>query len=698
MRCARKLLVGLVLSLALGVTPALAGEPWTATGPYGGDARSLVYDPQHPQHIFLGTSSGQLFVSYDGGSTWHGFAHIGSGDDLVLDHILIDPRNSNLMYVSAWSVTGQRSGGGVFRTLDGGRNWTELPGMRGESVRALAMSASDPDQVVAGALDGVFRSVDRGATWQRISPPHDAEIKYVESIAIDPRNPRIIYAGTWHLAWKTGDAGASWNPIHRGMIDDSDVFSIIIDRDNPSLLYASACSGIYKTETAGDLFYKVQGIPSAAQRTRALRQDPANPAVVYAGTTSGLWQSLDAGKTWVRRTDAGIIVNDVLVDPRDPAHVLVATDRGGVLASRDGGRTFAASNYGFAHRQVAAMLVSGSDPQTIYAGVVNDKQFGGVFVSHDGGRYWAQQSAGLDGRDVFALAEAADGSLLAGTSQGMYVWHADAGRWQPSNAVMSKMAASRYMRGRHGRLIAMSERAVRSTLDAPVFSLDISSGQWWAATADGLYRSVDSARTWQGGAVLGRKDFLAVRAQGTYVVAATHTAVLVSPDGGAHWRLANLPAAVLRLDALALTPDSAIWIATPEGAWRSADSGQNWRRVLDGLPAQSVDAITYDKNAGRLLAASSFFGQVLESDDLGRNWRVVSASRFRIAAMGWLQGRLLAATAFNGIVAQPAPERQVEVARKVQTLHPAPALPQPSVGLVERPAVTPTPLPSNARP
>lgn len=698
MRCTRKLLIGLMLLVALGATPALARESWTFTGPYGGDARSLAYDPQNPQHIFLGTSSGQLFVSYDGGSTWHDFAHIGSGDDLVLDHILIDPRDSNLMYVSAWSVTGQRSGGGVFRTHDGGHTWAALPGMRGESVRALAMSASNPDQLVAGALNGVFRSVDRGATWQRISPPHDAEIRYVESIAIDPRDPRIIYAGTWHLAWKTDDAGISWHPIHRGMIDDSDVFSIIVDRDNPSLLYASACSGIYKTETAGELFYKVQGIPSTAERTRALRQDPGNPAVVYAGTTSGLWQSLDAGKSWIRRTDAGIIVNDVLVNPRDPSHVLVATDRSGVLASSDGGRTFAASNYGFAHRQIAAMLVSGRDPQTIYAGVVNDKEFGGVFVSHDGGRYWAQKSEGLGGRDVFALGEAADGSLIAGTNQGVYVWRANASRWQPSNALLGKPAAMRYARSRHGRRAVPGEGMVRSTLAAPVLGLDVASEEWWAATSEGLYRSRDGGRIWQGGAVLGRKGFLAVHARGGRIVAATHTAVLLSSDGGANWQLAKLPASVLRLDALALTPDSAIWIATSEGAWRSADSGASWRRVSAWLPAQSVDAITYDASGGRLLAASSASGQVLESDDLGRSWQVVGASRFRIAAMRWVQGRLLAATAFNGIVEQSAPQRQVEVARKIQTLHPAPAVPQASVSLVEQPAVTHTPPPSNARP
>jgi len=96
----------------------------------------------------------------------------------------------------------------------------------------------------------------------------------VESIAIDPGDPRIIYAGTWHLPWKTTDGGQHWNSIKEGVIEDSDVFSIIVDPKEPKVVYASACSGIYKSENSGGRFKKVQGIPSTARRTRVLMQDP----------------------------------------------------------------------------------------------------------------------------------------------------------------------------------------------------------------------------------------------------------------------------------------------------------------------------------------------------------------------------------------------------------------------------------------
>jgi len=127
-----------------------------------------------------------------------------------------------VMYVSAWSVQSQQIGD-VFRTRDGGKTWKTLPSMHNKSIRAMAMAASNPNILVAGALDGVFRSNDGGESWERISPANHAEIKNIESIAVDPKDPNVVYAGTWHLAWKTADGGANWEHMNKGMIDDSDV-------------------------------------------------------------------------------------------------------------------------------------------------------------------------------------------------------------------------------------------------------------------------------------------------------------------------------------------------------------------------------------------------------------------------------------------------------------------------------------------
>ena len=384
----------LVLAVSLAVTlmstALLASGPWQVLGPDGGDARSLAYDAHNPDRILLGTSTGQMFASNDGGRTWSRLARLG-GDDYVLDHITIDPRDSNRIYVSAWSGSSQQIGE-VFRTLDGGRTWETLPAMHGKSIRALAMHKGDSKVVVVGALDGVYRSTDGGDTWDRLSPANSADIKNIESIAVDPKDPNTVYAGTWHLAWKTSDGGANWQHINKGMIDDSDVFSVIVDHDNSSVVFASACSGIYKSENGGNLFAKIQGIPFSARRTRVLKQDPTNENIVYAGTTEGLWKSTDLGKVWKRVSNPEVVVNDVLIDPRDSNHVLLATDRSGVMASSDGALNWNTSNHGYAHRYVSSILADNKNSSTLYVGVVNDREYGGVFYSHDAGQTLAAES------------------------------------------------------------------------------------------------------------------------------------------------------------------------------------------------------------------------------------------------------------------------------------------------------------------
>ena len=385
-------------------------------------------DPQDHQHLFLGAANGWIYDSRDGGASWHRLAQIERRDDLVLDSIVVDPERPQRIIVGAWVL--DRPDGGLFVSEDGGRTWINQADMRGQSVRSLAISPSDPRIVLAGTLQGVFRSIDRGAHWTRISPAENGEIHEIQSVAVDPKDPQVIYAGTWHLPWKTLDGGEHWSSIKQGIIDDSDVFSIIVDPTKPQVVYASACSGIYKSTDGGALFQKVQGIPSTARRTRVLIQDPKHLDTVFAGTTEGLFRTDDAGKIWARLTGPEVIVNDVTIDPANPLRVLIATNRGGVLASDDGGTTFRSSNQGFSARQITTLLRDTQHPNTLYAGVVNDKEWGGVFESENGGINWVQRSEGLQASDVFSLGQAPDGTIVAGTAHGIYRFAGAGDQWQ----------------------------------------------------------------------------------------------------------------------------------------------------------------------------------------------------------------------------------------------------------------------------
>jgi photosystem II stability/assembly factor-like uncharacterized protein len=647
----------LVLAVSLLSTALLASGPWQVLGPDGGDARSLAYDAHNPDRILLGTSTGQMFASNDGGRTWSRLARLG-GDDYVLDHIAIDPRDSNRIYVSAWSGSSQQIGE-IFRTLDGGRTWETLPAMHGKSIRALAMYRGDSKVLVAGALDGVFRSTDGGDSWERLSPANSADVKNIESIAVDPKDPNTVYAGTWHLAWKTSDGGANWQHINKGMIDDSDVFSVIVDHENAAVVFASACSGIYKSETAGNLFSKIQGIPFSARRTRVLKQDPTNENIVYAGTTEGLWKSTDLGKVWKRVSSPEVVVNDVLVDPRDSNRVLLATDRSGVMASSDGASNWTTSNHGYAHRYVSAILADNKDASSLYVGVVNDREYGGVFHSRDAGQHWSQKAAGLGGKDVFALKQAPSGMLVAGTNHGVYSLERNASEWHSMNVVVIEHTSKVTRKGSSKAVTKTSiekKELVSRVNDLELGDLEVGSGRWLAATTSGIYSSTDQGKTWKGGPILGELDFVSVRAEGSTVVAATRSSVLVSNDRGATWKHAGLPSYLVGIRNAAIASDSQIMIAAREGAFRSGDGGATWEHVVNGLPAKDITSVSLDSTHHRLLATSDATGVIFESRDGGRSWQRGPDSGFPLRRVSVIGGRLVGATPFDGVILQPENE------------------------------------------
>jgi len=389
-----------------------------------------------------------------------------------------------------------------------------------------------------------------------------------------------------------------------------------------------------------------------------LKQDPSNSSIVYAGTTEGLWKSADQGKTWKHVTNSQVVVNDVYVDPRNSQHVLLATDRMGVLASNDGAQNFLASNQGYSHRYISAILADRNDPQTVYVGLLNDQEFGGVFVSKDGGSHWQQRSSGLGARDVFTLKQASNGALVAGTNRGMFLLDKGATQWRASNTIVNEKSTARTIKVKGKTRTVPAHNVVRSTLDAKVNDVEIAPNRWLAATATGLFTSSDQGKLWSGGPVLGKNEFIAVRAHREMIVAATRQNVLVSTNGGTEWKQAPLASFVTSIYGVTITPEAQILIATREGAFRSADSGATWEHAVNGIPAKDIASITYDEQKKRLLATSNASGVVFESNDGGHTWRRGSDSGYTIRAVSVVRGRLLAATPFDGVVAQPDNEAQ----------------------------------------
>ncbi|KAF0218696.1 MAG: hypothetical protein FD167_5116, partial [bacterium] len=155
-------------SLAFATSPDVTATfTLSESGPIGGDVRSLVIDKDDPNRLYLGTNDGQIYRSTDAAKTWTrllSFHHPG----YVVDRIIIDKKSTKTIYVPLWSLANDVDGT-IYKTTDGGDTWQELTGMRGHSVRALALAPTDSNFIIAGAIDGAFRSLDAGASWERFS-------------------------------------------------------------------------------------------------------------------------------------------------------------------------------------------------------------------------------------------------------------------------------------------------------------------------------------------------------------------------------------------------------------------------------------------------------------------------------------------------------------------------------------------------
>jgi photosystem II stability/assembly factor-like uncharacterized protein len=659
------------------------------TGPWGGDVRALVASPGDSDLLYLGTADGQIFHSADGARTWKRLKPGLDKRGLSVDNIVIDPRDPGTIYAGAWAVARDEEGG-VFKSTDSGAHWKLLEGTKKLSVRSLSLAPSDSSFLIVGSanddpnLNGVFRSVDAGKTWERISPVGDKEIRNIESVAIDPRDTNVIYIGTWHLPWKTTDAGVSWKQTGYkavGMIDDSDIFGISVNPSNPNSVFINACSGIYRSASAGEKWAKVPGIPFSARRTYKLLVHPSNPKVIFAGTSEGLWRSKDDGKRWMLLTSKTLVIRSIVVTPDKPNRVMIATDDLGVRVSENLGDDFSESNTGFIHRHVLAIMPDATERGRLLASVYHDGSGGSVFVSSDGGESWQSSSTGLAGRDVFSFYQMPDNPnvVYAGTNTGVYrsndrgaTWaftgveqikkvekaparstrprRASAG-WSPTSLgryetiAASKRASSQKSRKPAQKRPVKKERPRVETSLAPGFVQltrqvdDITSFAdaeghlgLLAATMDGLYRTFDDSKGWQKVAIDDYESGGPVFSISTHkdtprkILAGTKQGLFISNDSGETWQHAERGPSDMSVKAIAQDPRDAqlIIVGTNQYIFRSTNGGRTWVRRGGGLPSGDFTSVVISPtNPDEVMAAEYSHGGVYRSTDKGYIWERV---------------------------------------------------------------------------
>ena len=624
------------------------------SGPSGGDVRALVVDPNDPDRFYFGTLDGQMYASTDAGRNWRMLVNF-NRPHLFVDHIIVDPRNSKVLYVATHR---HKDPGGFFKSTDGGLTWRESPELINEALHSMTQAEANPNVLLVGTITGIFRSIDAGETWSPLPTSAlamaaaqqrgDREVD-VESLAIDPRNTNVIYAGTWYLPYKSTDGGQTWRIVKKGIIDDSDIFAINIDPRNANHIIASACSGIYETTDAAENWHKIQGIPSQSRRTRAILQHPTIPGLVFAGTTEGFWRSAKGGdnNSWMVTTSRQLEINSIAIHPRNPNTIYIGTNNYGVMVSTDGGKNFLPSNGGFSGRFVNTIMTDREHASRVYATTINTATGGGFFfVSNDGGTSWQPSMRNMPPRLIgySILQDERDGNVIyLGTNLGIYR-SADRGTsWAPIAARKLSTPAKRRPAARSTvrRTVAQGRTSTTGRTGAGTTSPSPQRPATAKLSADVVRRSQEALG--RAGYEIGSPDgqlgsrtvatirrfqtdrYLPVSGQ---LDEATLTALGVSVGKGAP-ASAHVSALSDPVNALVSFSNRSGQIeflaATNAGLFRTADPNQGWDRLPYGavLDPRTTCISTSTQNPSVILVGTATTG-VLISRDMGQTWQRVT--------------------------------------------------------------------------
>lgn len=639
-----------VLSLVFtgsGIT--LPNEPlkfsgWDIVGPNGGDVRAIAIDPKDKNRLYVSTLDGQVHTSQDGGKTWQLLVNLNK-PQLILDQLMVDLRNSDVIYTSGHR---HKLPGGFFKSTDRGKTWKESSELRGESIHAMVQSTKNPNLILVGTVNGVWKSEDSGDSWEKIESK--TMPVNIDSLAIDPNDTNIIYAGTWYRAYKTVDGGKNWYLIREGMIDDSDVFAVTIDPRDPNHIIASACSGIYESFNKGEKWTKIQGIPSQSRRTRDILQHPTIPGTVYAATTEGFWMTTNGGKSWALTTQKALEINSIAVHPDEPNRVYIGTNNYGVMVSNDGGRNFTQTNENFSSRFTYTIKADLQLPNRFYATTHNTATGGGfIFISDDSGQTWKQPRSydyiRISPFDIIQDRENPN-ILYLGTNLGILrsvdrgnTWIRVVGSKPPATTRRTK---SRRTPTRPATISATPALipAISEKVRVFAYTGDGKNG-FLAGTDNGLYRSYDVSKGWEK-IDLGKNispNVLAIHTSPlkpeTIWVGTDKSGVVVSHDSGKTWQVVPSIPQGIPVSSITSDPKRAdyVYVGTTQTFYVSRDHGKSWTRRGGNLPLGNYTSILVNPNNPEEVFISSALetdGGIFYSNDAGWTWKRVDSKDMKL--------------------------------------------------------------------
>jgi photosystem II stability/assembly factor-like uncharacterized protein len=380
--------------------------------------------------VYVGAASGGVWKSTNGGTT---FKPIFDKQDVQsIGALAIDPQAPKTIWVGtgeSWTRNSVSVGDGVYKSIDGGDNWTNMGLPNSERIAKIIVDPKNSNTVyvcVPGKLwsdsedRGVYKTTDGGKTWNKILKGANLSTG-CSMISMSPQDPNTLFAGMWDFRRK------GWTFRSGG--------------DSPT---SPSGSGFFQTTDGGATWKELddksaKGLPAKPWGRVAVTIAPSKANVIYVlieSTRSALFRSDDGGKTWEERDRSNWMVwrpfyfANLIVDPKNENKVYKPDLT--LIMSDDGGKSFSAIG-GSAHGDFHSVWVNPENTDHLIAG-----DDGGLWYSYDGGNSWWKGNNLPVSQFYHVSVDSADPYHVYGGLQDNSVWMGDSqypggitnGRWE----------------------------------------------------------------------------------------------------------------------------------------------------------------------------------------------------------------------------------------------------------------------------
>ena len=367
-------------------------------GPFkGGRSIAVAGVKSKPYTFYFGATGGGLWKTTDGGKTW---LNVSDDDfqDASVGAVTVAPSDPNVVYAGMGesAIRGNFfTGDGIYKSTDGGKTWKQMGLENTHVISKIVVDPQNPDRVYAAALGhvfadnperGLYRSEDGGKTWKKILFVNDKTGAI--DIAMDPNNPRILFAAFWQTfrkpwvmssggegsgLYKSTDGGDTWTNISqnpgmpKGLIGKIGVTVSPVNSNRVWAIIENKNGGVFRSDDGGKTWKRLFHGTALTQRAwyyTYIFADPKDENTVYS-TDLGLYKSVDGGKTFNRISTPHGDNHNLWINPNNP-DIMIESNDGGANVSYNGGKTWTDQDFNTA--QMYHVNLDNDFPYHVYGG------------------------------------------------------------------------------------------------------------------------------------------------------------------------------------------------------------------------------------------------------------------------------------------------------------------------------------------